>query len=79
MTATLERPFYNRASAVLDAAHKACFNHPDRGVIGMSHGPFSGVNEALGIVSELETALSAERARSARLMKKINSLVSQKQ
>lgn len=49
-----ERPLYNRAMAALEAAHKACFKHADRPLLGMSHGPFSGVNEVLGIVAELE-------------------------
>ncbi len=49
-----ERPYYERAHAALEAAHKACFDHPDRDVLGMSHGPFSGVNEVLGIVLLLE-------------------------
>lgn len=49
------RKYYNKASAALNAAHLACFDHPDRPALGMSHGPFSGVNEALGIVSLLET------------------------
>lgn len=53
------RPYYDRASAALDAAYKACFNHPDRPLLGMSHGPFSGVNEVLGIVAELEGRLQA--------------------
>jgi len=35
-------------------AHDACFKHPDRELLGMSNGPFSGVNEALGIVDLLE-------------------------
>lgn len=48
-------PCYDRASQALDAAHKACFRHPDRDILGMSHGPFSGVNEALGIIATLET------------------------
>ena len=63
------RHFYKQAQEALDAAHKACFNHPDRGVIGMSHGPFSGVNEALGIIATLEetiTALSSELAEAKR-------------
>lgn len=42
-----DRPYYNRALRA------------DRPVLGMSHGPFSGVNEVLGIVSELETRLNA--------------------
>ncbi len=48
------RPYYGRALIALQAAHDACFNHPGRDVLGMSYGPFSGVNEALGIVDELE-------------------------
>jgi hypothetical protein len=49
-----ERPYYERALEALKSAHEACFSHPDRDALGMSHGPFSGVNEALGIVSLLE-------------------------
>jgi len=45
---------YKRASDALDDAYKACFNHPDRPLLGMSHGPFSGVNVALGIIAHLE-------------------------
>lgn len=48
------RPHYTKAWAALADAHKACFDHPGRDVLGMSHGPFSGVNVALGIVAELE-------------------------
>lgn len=51
------RPYYERAWKALRAAHEACFRHPDRGALGMSHGPFAGVNEALGIVDELEYRL----------------------
>lgn len=50
--------FYDKALKALNAAHLACFKHPERGVLGMSTGPFSGVNKALGIVATLE----AERA-----------------
>jgi hypothetical protein len=57
------RPYYDRAFAALEAAHKACFDHPERDILGMSHGPFSGVNEALGIVAELED--ENERLRAA--------------
>lgn len=49
-----DRPHYDRAWKALQAAHDACFKHPERDVLGMSHGPFSGVNEVLGIVSMLE-------------------------
>ena len=34
--------------------HDACLKHPERDVLGMSHGPFSGANEALGIIAQLE-------------------------
>tara|TARA_Y100001937_G_C7020474_1_gene285189 strand:+ start:285 stop:494 length:210 start_codon:yes stop_codon:yes gene_type:complete len=54
VSAKEKRPYYNRALAALQAAHDACYRHPDRNVLGMSHGPFSGVNEALGIVATLE-------------------------
>ena len=45
---------FNEAKEALALAHDACFNHPDRDIVGMSHGPFSGVNVALGIISVLE-------------------------
>jgi hypothetical protein len=48
------RPYYSKASQALEAAHRACFNAPGRDILGMSHGPFSGVNVALGIVHVLE-------------------------
>lgn len=48
------RPGYFAALAALQAAHDVCFKHPQRDVLGMSHGPFSGVNVALGIVATLE-------------------------
>lgn len=54
MSERAPRILYDRASQALDAAHKACFHHPDRGAVGMSHGPFSGVNVALGIIAGLE-------------------------
>lgn len=48
-----ERPYYNAAVKALQEAHDACFKrHED--VLGMSHGPFSGVNVALGIIDQLE-------------------------
>lgn len=47
-------PLYNKALEALQSAHAACLNHPDRDVLGMSNGPFSGVNVALGIVARLE-------------------------
>jgi hypothetical protein len=50
-----DRPHYGRALAALQGAHDACTKHPGRDVLGMSHGPFSGVNVALGIVAMLET------------------------
>jgi hypothetical protein len=58
----MERKYYKQAAAALDAAHKACLNHPDRGVLGMSHGPFSGVNEALGIIAEMEALINRQAA-----------------
>jgi len=48
------RALYKKALDALNEAHKACFNHPDRPLLGMSHGPFSGVNVALGIIARLE-------------------------
>lgn len=51
---TDRRARYKEARAALEAAHQACFKHPERDVLGMSHGPFSGVNQALDIIAELE-------------------------
>jgi hypothetical protein len=62
-----DRDYYRRASEALDAAYKACFNHPDRPPLGMSHGPFSGVNEVLGMVSELERTLRQKTRDMAQL------------
>jgi hypothetical protein len=59
----INRPMYDRALKALQAAHDACFKHPERDVLGMSHGPFSGVNEALGIVSMLEEENKSLRSR----------------
>lgn len=50
------------ARAALEEAHKACFNHPDRRPMGMSHGPFSGVNFALGALASVGTQNSAQKA-----------------
>jgi len=48
-----KRVLYNKALKALQTAHDACFKeHKD--VLGMSSGPFSGVNEALGIIARLE-------------------------
>ncbi|WP_320202443.1 Lar family restriction alleviation protein [Agrobacterium rosae] len=60
-----ETSLYRKVNAALDAAHKACFNHPDRGPIGMSHGAFSGVNFALGVVADLEKENEYLRAKLA--------------
>ena len=58
-----DRPYYNQALKALEAAHKACFDHPDRPPQGMSQGPFSGVNEVLGIVALLEKKLKRLEAK----------------
>lgn len=49
-----KRHYYEKASKALNEAHLACFRHPERPLLGMSHGPFSGVNEALGIIATLD-------------------------
>ena len=51
-------PYYARALAALQAAHDACCRDERRDVLGMSHGPFAGVNEALAIVDQLERKLA---------------------
>lgn len=47
-------PLYSKALNSLRTAHEACFRSADRDVLGMSKGPFSGVNLALGIIKNLE-------------------------
>jgi hypothetical protein len=64
MTMKTGRPHYDQALEALQAAHVACLNHPDRDVLGMSHGPFSGVNVALGIIAKLEAENAALRGQS---------------
>lgn len=63
-----ERPCYERALLALTEAHAALYRANSRlvaltnagikglegDVLGMSSGPFSGVNEVLGIVARLE-------------------------
>ena len=55
-------PLYAKA---LEALQQACFGHPGRDVLGMSHGPFSGVNVALGIIDYLERDNARLRAVNA--------------
>ena len=51
-----ERPCYTRALKALESAHDACLKarNATGEVLGMSHGSFSGVNEVLGIIDQLE-------------------------
>ena len=51
----------------LNAAHKACFDHPNRDALGMSHGPFSGVNHVLGVLATLEDDLWDKDAELSKL------------
>lgn len=66
-----ERPSYDKALLALSEAHTACFKHEDRDVLGMSHGPFSGVNKALGIVLSLETLARNQQDEIANLKLKL--------
>lgn len=54
-----DRPIYYLAWQALQAAHDACNTAPGRDVLGLSHGPFSGVNRALGYLSFLEERVKA--------------------
>ena len=47
-------PLKTKALALLQDAHDACFNHPGRDILGMSHGPFSGTNRVIEIIGVLE-------------------------
>jgi hypothetical protein len=49
-----DSPIYDKVYDLLKEAHEVCLNHPDRPPLGMSHGPFSNVNQVLGIVGLLE-------------------------
>ena len=62
------------ASKALQAAHDACYKHPERDVLGMSHGAFSGVNKALGIISLLEHENKELKAENQRLKIQIDEL-----
>lgn len=74
MTDKAPRVEYEKVSAALNAAHLACFNHPDRHPLGMSHGPFSGVNVALGTVAKLERDLWLAKKEAAELREKLAAL-----
>lgn len=67
----VERHYYNKALKALETAHKACYNHPDRDLLGMSNGPFSGVNEALGIIALLEEVANSHYKRIQSLEKQM--------
>lgn len=54
-----------RARVLLQAAHDACFKAPDRDILGMSHGPFSGVNEVLGLIAEMDEQIGRADVRLA--------------
>jgi len=49
-------PMYDQALKALESAHAACLRASQKSgdALGMSHGSFSGVNVALGIVFRLE-------------------------
>lgn len=49
-------PIYDKVLAALTAAHEACFK-ANSAPLGMTHGPFSGVNRTLGAVNQMELAL----------------------
>jgi len=49
-----DRKHYQEVLEALQGAHRACFHHQERDALGMSNGPFSGVNKALEIVARLE-------------------------
>lgn len=49
-------PMYDQALKALESAHAACLRASQKSgdALGMSHGSFSGVNVALGIIFRLE-------------------------
>jgi hypothetical protein len=51
-----------RARLLLQDAHAACFK-ANTAVLGMSNGPFSGVNEVLGIIAEMDDEIQLQRER----------------
>lgn len=61
------RPFYDYALLKLQTAHSAVFGQLDRPTLGMSRGPFSGVNDVLGLVVRMERLLVQANALIARL------------
>lgn len=60
-------PVFCAVREALDKAHTACFKHPARDVLGMSSGPFSGVNYTLGAVMSLEASLTLAQEECERL------------
>lgn len=56
-------PIYIQCSKALDEAHKACFKNNDS-VLGMSHGPFSGVNFVLGKIFLMENFILRSKPES---------------
>lgn len=56
----MTRQRYEFARSALQKAHDACMAAPGD-VLKMSHGPFSGVNKALGLITMQETELDHVR------------------
>lgn len=71
------RPVHERSEAarrardLLQAAHDACFKAPHRDILGMSSGPFSGVNEVLGLIAGMDGKLAAQSAQIVSLSAKV--------
>lgn len=53
-----------RARDLLQAAHDACFREAKgEDILAMTHGPFSGVNEVLGCIANLDADIATRDTR----------------
>lgn len=62
-----------QAREMLTEAHTACYR-ANTSTLGMTHGPFSKVNEVLGLIASLETTRHELNERCAYLEKQIERL-----
>lgn len=58
-------PIHKAVREALSAAHDALYKDKTRDVLGMSNGPFSGVNYTLGAVMEMESRIAELEKRLA--------------
>ena len=62
--------YAQQARELMQAAHDACFKAKDRDVLGMSSGPFSGVNQVLGLIAMMDAKIAQQEIQIATLTTK---------